>query len=86
MNRQVIAAGKGKSHFHHAAYIVATSYALIGDHAEAMRWLRAAANEGLPCYELFLKDKYLDSLRPLPEFQQFMAEQKRLWERHRQVL
>jgi hypothetical protein len=48
--------------------------------------LRLVVDTGMPCYDLFLKDPYLDSLRPLPEFQKFMAEQKALWERHREVL
>jgi len=86
LNQRVLEVGRGQSHLHHAAYIVATSYALIGDHSDALRVLRLVAETGMPCYDLFLKDPYLDSLRPLPEFQKFMAEQKALWERHREVL
>jgi tetratricopeptide (TPR) repeat protein len=86
LNQRVLDAGKGQSHLHHAAYVVASSYSLIGDHAEALRTLRLVADTGMPCYDLFLKDPYLDSLRALPEFQKFMAEQKALWERHRQVI
>ena len=75
--------GESLSHFHHAAYNIAGAYALMGDHAEAVRWLRRTADEGFPCYPLFLKDPTIDPLRSDPEFIQFMAELKQGWERFR---
>jgi TolB-like protein/Tfp pilus assembly protein PilF len=75
--------GARLSHFHHAAYNIAGAYALMGDHAAAVRWLRRTADEGFPCYPLFAKDPTLDPLRSDPQFIQFMAELKQGWERFR---
>jgi TolB-like protein/tRNA A-37 threonylcarbamoyl transferase component Bud32 len=75
--------GEALSHFHHAAYNIASAYALMGDHAAAVRWLRRTAKEGFPCYPLFAKDPTLDPLRNDPSFIYFMAEVKQRWERFR---
>jgi eukaryotic-like serine/threonine-protein kinase len=72
--------GEALSHFHHAAYNIASAYALMGDHAAAVRWLRRTAEEGFPCYPLFAKDPTLDPLRNDPQFAHFMAELKQRWE------
>src|SRR2546428_650255 len=61
-----VARGTGLSHFHHAEYNIATAYALQGDHAKAMAWLRRTAEDGLPCYPVFPGDPYLDGLRRCP--------------------
>jgi tetratricopeptide (TPR) repeat protein len=77
---RVAETGASLSHFHHAAYNIAATYALMGDHAAAVRWLRRTADEGFPCYPLFAKDPTLDPLRSDPQFIQFMAELKQRWE------
>src|SRR5205807_9532257 len=51
--RTAIAKGKGFVHFHHAAYNVASAYALLGRAAPALEWLRASADGGWPCYPHF---------------------------------
>jgi len=84
--RASIRMGESTSHFHHSAYNIAAAFAQLGDTAEAVRWLRKTADEGMPAYELFLKDPFLNKIRADSGFQQFMAEQKALWERHRQVI
>ncbi len=48
--------GEGFGHFHHAAYNIASTYALLGRAAPAVQWLRRAAEDGLPCYPLFARD------------------------------
>jgi serine/threonine-protein kinase len=78
--------GLGLSHFHHAAYNIAGAYALMGDHAAAVRWLRRTAEEGFPCFPLFAADRTLDSLRSDPQFIQFMAELKQRWEHFRAMV
>ena len=78
--RAAVERGKGYGHFHHTEYNVATAYALLGDPARALEWLRAAAGDGLPCYPLFEKDQNLDRIRRDPGFITFLAEQRRLWE------
>ena len=78
--------GESLSHFHHAAYNIATAYAQMGDHAAAVRWLRRTAEEGFPCYPLFAKDPALDPLRNDPSFIRFMAGLKERWERFRAMV
>jgi len=84
--RVAIRAGEGKSHFHHAAYNIASAYALMGRKGEALQWLRRTAEEGLPCYPLFVKDPNLDKLRGDPEFKTFLEEMRTQWERRRAAL
>jgi hypothetical protein len=71
--------GQGFGHFHHTAYNVASAYALMGNHVEAVRWLRAAAEDGFPCYPLFAKDTQLDSLRSDKDFIALMQKLERDW-------
>jgi TolB-like protein len=78
--------GAGSSHFHHAAYNVATAYALLGKKAQALDWLERVAREGMPCTPLFEKDPFLDSLRSDPAFQAFLVRTRATTERLRKVL
>ena len=71
--------GKGYGHFHHTAYNIASAYALLGDRAQAVRWLQSAADDGFPCYPLFASDKFLDSLRTDQAFTTMMATLKADW-------
>jgi TolB-like protein/tetratricopeptide (TPR) repeat protein len=79
-------AAEGSSHFHHAAYGIGCAYALLGRKAEALVWLRRTAEEGMPCYPLFAKDPFLNSLRGEPEFEAFLEELHAEWERLSKVL
>jgi Serine/threonine protein kinase len=78
--RRAEEAGKGFGHFHHAAYNMGVACALLDQPAPALRWLRAAADNGFPCYPLFAKDPYLDRIRGNPEFAAFLSEMKTRWE------
>ena len=75
--------GQGFGHFHHSAYNIASAYALLNKPEQAIKWLRIAADDGLPCYPLFASDRNLDNLRQIPEFIQFMAEMKSLNDKYR---
>ena len=44
--------GKDFGHFHHSAYAIGAAYALMHRPKKAVRWLRAAAEDGFPCYPL----------------------------------
>jgi serine/threonine-protein kinase len=81
-----ISRGRHGSHFHHAAYNVATAYALLGRRPDALAWLERTAEWGMPCYPLFEKDPFLDSLRGDPGFQAFLSRQREQWERFRRTL
>ena len=71
--------GRNFGHFHHTAYNVASAYALLGRHDEAIRFLEDAANNGFPCYPLFARDAQLDALRTDPRFIALMARLERDW-------
>jgi DNA-binding winged helix-turn-helix (wHTH) protein/TolB-like protein len=66
--------------FHHAAYGLGTTYAQLGDHPTALRWLHQAAATGFPCYPWYDRDPLLDPLRQDSQFILFMSELRRSWE------
>jgi eukaryotic-like serine/threonine-protein kinase len=68
---------------HHATYHAACVYALAGNSAEAVKWLKETAATGFPNYPLFERDPFLNRIRQSPAFIQFMAEQKAQWEQYR---
>ena len=77
---------KGFIHFHHTAYNIACAYALMNQPKEAVEWLKKAADDGLPCYSLFLRDPNLNNLRKEPGFINFMERQREQWESHKNYL
>ena len=78
--------GAGFGHFHHTAYSIAMAYALLHRPGPAVRYLRQAAAEGLPCYPCFANDPYLANLRNDSDFIAFLRELKAQWERDRATL
>ena len=78
--------GEGFIHFHHAAVSIATAYALLHRPGPAVRFLRQAATEGLPCYPCFANDPYLVKIRDDPDFVALLRELKAQWERYRATL
>jgi len=78
--------GKGFGHFHHTAYYIACAYALMNKPEQAIKWLEAAADDGLPCYPLFETDSNLDSLRQDARFATFLKKQKEDWEHYKSIL
>ncbi len=72
--------GKGLGHFHHTAYDIACAYSLMKKTEPAIKWLQSAADDGFPCYPLFERDPYLDSLRKDSRFIALMAKLKQQWE------
>ena len=65
---------------HHAFFAYAQICALEGKSAEAVRWLRAAAETGMPNYPMFARDIYLARIRNSAEFIQFMTGLKLRWD------
>ena len=78
--------GKGFGHFHHTAYAIASTYALLNKREEAIKWLEMAADDGFPCYPLFEHDPNLDHIREDEHFIAFMAKLKEQWERYKATL
>ncbi len=81
--QRAIEVGEGFGHFHHTAYNIAAAYALMDRTADAVKWLRNAADDGLPCFPLFENDSSFHNIREAPEFVRFMAEMKLLNEKYK---
>ena len=64
--------GGALSHFHHAAFAIATTHAIMGENADAVRWLERTAGDGMPAYDLFAGDPTLVSLKGVPAFDALM--------------
>ncbi|MDQ3255151.1 MAG: protein kinase, partial [Acidobacteriota bacterium] len=77
--------GKGFGHFHHTAYHIACAYALMNKPEQAIKWLEVTAEEGFPCYPLFVSDANLDTIRQNPKFQSFLSAQKQEWEYYKSL-
>ena len=45
-----------------------------------MKWLQATAENGFRSHTLFARDPFLDKIRRLPQFTQFMAEMRAEYE------
>jgi tetratricopeptide (TPR) repeat protein len=69
--------------YHHDVYAIATVYAKMGRTSEAIKWLRETADTGFSSYTTFERDPFLDRIRQTPEFIQFMAEMKQLYDKRR---
>ena len=77
--------GGGRSHFHHAAFAIATAHAIMGEKAEALRWLERTAGDGMPAYDLFAGDPTLATLKGTPGFDTLMARLRADSEQYRQA-
>jgi adenylate cyclase len=84
--RLAVRIGGPPGHFYIAEYNIGSAYALMGNHQEALRWLRTAAKHRFPCYPLFERDPNLNNLRDDPEFKAWLREIKSLWEHNRSSL
>lgn len=69
--------------FHHTAYNIGVTYAVLNRPDSAMLWLTRAADEGFPCYPLFKRDPDLRTLRERREFQALLEDLERRHERFR---
>jgi DNA-binding winged helix-turn-helix (wHTH) protein/tetratricopeptide (TPR) repeat protein len=78
--------GKDYIHFHHTEYTIASAYALMNNHTQAMEWLKKTAADGFPCYPLFEKDPNLKNLKDDTQFKAFMTTLKEQWERYKATL
>jgi serine/threonine protein kinase/tetratricopeptide (TPR) repeat protein len=75
-----VEAGGHKDHFHHAAFVIASAYGVMGEASDAVLWLRRVAENGMPSYPLFRDHASMRGLQGTPEYEQFMAELRPRWE------
>jgi eukaryotic-like serine/threonine-protein kinase len=64
------------------AYWSGGVYALLGEHEQALLWLRRAVELGNLNYPWFQRDKNWDKLRNDPGYQQILAQVKQRWEQY----
>ena len=74
--------GKGFGHFHHTAYHIACTYALMNQPEKAIEWLKKSADGGFLCYPLFEHDTLLDNVRNDPRFAELISDIKRRLKEH----
>ena len=55
-------------HTHHTYYQIACLLSLLGKRQAAFEWLERCISTGFACWPLFLKDRCLQNLRELHEF------------------
>ncbi|MEO8078698.1 MAG: winged helix-turn-helix domain-containing protein [Acidobacteriota bacterium] len=82
---RAIELGTGFGHFHHTAYNIAATYAVLREPDEAVNWVEAAADDGFPCYPCFARDPSLAALRGFPRFDDVMSQLRKQCGRFRQM-
>ena len=85
LDRAATLAAGGRA-FHHTAYNIASTYAVLDRPVEAVEWLRRTVDSGMPNYPLFDRDPVLDLIRSNPGFVEFMNQLRSRWERLRREL
>jgi serine/threonine-protein kinase len=71
---------------HHAAYGNACNWAVGGNSALAVQWMRETVALGMPVYPAFSRDRCFDPVRQSPEFLAFMAELKPIWDTYERTM
>ena len=74
------------SNYQNTEYAIASAYALMGNRADALKWLQRTVDDGFPCYPMFERDPNLHDLRQDPPFIAFMAKLKEQWEHYKATL
>jgi len=44
------------SNYQNTEYAIASAYALMGNRADALKWLQRTVDDGFPCYPMFERD------------------------------
>jgi serine/threonine-protein kinase len=75
-----------RSHSHHAQFTIACAYARLGRKADAVDWLRRAAENGFPNYPLFRNDPSLKTLQGDSGYETLMAALAQQFESYRRLV
>jgi len=73
--------GRDFGHFHHAAYNIASAYALLKQPEKAVDYLQLAADDGFPCYPLFESDDVFKELHQNSRYTSLLMKLKQQWDR-----
>jgi serine/threonine-protein kinase len=78
--RAALATPRGFGHFHHAMFMIACAYSVLGDMAHAQEWMEKTAADGFPCFTLFEVEPSLERWRATPKGHEFLVNLRREWE------
>ena len=75
-----LAEPQGFGQFHHATFMIACAYSVLGDTARAQEWMEKTVAEGFPCFTLFEVEPSLERWRATPKGHEFLVNLRREWE------
>jgi TolB-like protein/Flp pilus assembly protein TadD len=78
--RGALAGPQGSNQFHHATFMIACAYSVLGDTARAQELMEKTAAEGFPCFTLFEVEPSLELWRATPMGHEFLVNLRREWE------
>ena len=71
---------------HHATYARACVWASVGNAAVALEWMKETVALGMPVYPAFARDRCFDPIRQSPEYTNFIADLKPVWEGYERTM
>jgi TolB-like protein len=74
LEQRILALDQRRVHFHHALHHLGLAHAQLGNTAEAVAYLRRAAETGKPCLPCFDNDPLLASVHAAPEYAALRAD------------
>ena len=78
--------GHDFGHFHHTAFNIASTYAMLKNQDKAVDYLQLAADDGFPCFPLFESDEVFKDMRGNSRYVALLAKLKQQWERYNATL
>jgi len=64
---------RGFGHFHHVAFNIACTFAILGRKKESLPWLQSCIDDGFPCLAAVENEQLFAPLRPDADFQQIVT-------------
>jgi len=77
--RAALAEPQGLGQFHHATFMIACAYSVLGDMAHAQEWMEKTAANGFPCFTLFEVEPSLERWRATSQGHEFLVNLRREW-------
>jgi eukaryotic-like serine/threonine-protein kinase len=71
---------------HHAAYFQACLWARAANAEVAVDWMKETVSTGMPVYPAFERDRCFESIRRSPQYIQFMASLKPVWDGYERAM
>jgi tetratricopeptide (TPR) repeat protein len=78
--RAALAEPQGLGQFHHATFMIACTYSVLGDMARAQEWMERTVENGFQCFTLFEVEPSLELWRKTSKGHEFLVNLRREWE------